>query len=92
MFKSFTTISLDNKSFPSRKDKFADLRFIFNASKTFVVALGIMGFNKIEIFAICSKDKCKILFIFSLLSFNFHGSSSLIYLFVKKLMLITDFI
>ena len=90
MLKSFTAISLDNRSFPSKNDKFFDLGFIFNASKTFVVALGMIGFNKVEIFAICSKDKCKILFIFSLLSFSFHGSSSLIYLFVKKLMLITD--
>ena len=92
MFKSFTTISLDNKSFPSKNDIFVNLRFIFKDSKTFVVALGIIGFNKIEIFAIYSKDKCKILLIFSLLFFSFHGSSSLIYLFVKKLMLITDFI
>ena len=56
MFKSFTTISLDNKSFPSKNDIFVNLRFIFKDSKTFVVALGIIGFNKIEIFAICSKD------------------------------------
>jgi len=55
--------------------------------------LNQIGFNKIEILAICSNAKCKILFIFSILFFfNFHGSSSLIYLFVKKLIFITDLI
>ena len=63
------------------------------ASKTFEVASGIIGLNSIEIFAICSSAMCKILFIFSILfSLSFHGSSSFIYLFVKKLILITDFI
>ena len=66
---------------------------IIGFSKTFDDALGIMGFNKIEIFAICSRAMCKILFIFLILVFlSFHGSSSLIYLFVKKLILIIDFI
>ena len=52
----------------------------------------IIGFSKIEIFAICDNDICKILFILStLVFFNFHGSSSFIYLFVKKLILITFF-
>ena len=53
----------------------------------------LLSLSNIEIFAICSKERCKILFIFSMsLFFNFHGSSSLIYLFVKKLISITDFI
>ena len=33
MLKSFTAISLDNKSFPSKNDKFVDLGFIFKDSK-----------------------------------------------------------
>ena len=49
--------------------------------------------SKIEILAIWFRAKCKILFILSLfVFFTFHGSSSLIYLFVKKLISITDFI
>ena len=51
---------------PSKNDKSLNLASIFKASKTFDVAVGIMGFSKIEIFAICSSDKCKILFIFSI--------------------------
>ena len=42
--------------------------------------------------AICSNDICKILFILSISFLCFHGSSSFIYLFVIKLMFITDFI
>ena len=79
--------------FPSRNDKFLSSFFMFKACKTFVEAIGIIGLRNNEILAICSSAVCKILFIFSMLvSFNFHGSSSLIYLLVKKLILITDLI
>ena len=40
----------------SKNDKFFDSALIFNASMTFVDAIGIIGFNKIDIFAICSND------------------------------------
>ena len=77
---------------PSKNELFLSSDFIFKASRTLSVAKGIIGFNKIEIFAICSRAVCKILFIFStLFFFSFHGSSSLMYLFVKKLIFITDF-
>ena len=70
-------------------NKFLIFGFTFNASNTFVAAFGIIGSNNIEIFAICSRAICKILFIFSTLFFlSFHGSSSLMYLLVKKLIFI----
>ena len=79
--------------FPDKKNKFLDSDLIFKASRTFVVAFGIIGFSNTEIFPICSKDKCKILYIFLIFCFlSFQGSSSFMYLLVKKLISITDFI
>ena len=74
-------------------DSFDRIKKIIKKHKNIYGTFGISGFNKIEIFAIWSSAKYNMLFICETSVFlSFHGSSSLIYLFVKKLILMTDLI